>query len=439
MFKGIIGGLFGQTTNRDIDTLVRTYTEQRKFSGSVLVARNGAILLSKGYGIANLEHDIPNVSETVFRIGSMTKPFTAIAIMQLAEAGQLSVNDRLDKYLPDFPNAERITIHQLLSNTSGIPDYIITPGYQKIATQHISTEALIGLFRDLPLQFEPGTNFGYSNSGWVLLGAILEKLTGKSYGQVIKDNIFTLAGMTHSGYEWEQPVIRYRSTGHVDTGAGMINAEVLDETSMQGAGGLYSTVEDLYRWHLALGNNTLIHAETLAQMIIPVAPEYGYGWERHTYYGRAAFGHSGGLPGYVSNFVRFADEDAVIIIVSNLGSASVPQITNSLAAILFGQPYTLPSAYTFVSVAPAILADYIGEYEVTYFGRKSILCFALEGDKLSMSVMGLPKAILSPLSDTKFYARSKGDVEMTFRREGNTVNAIDMVWAGHPQTATRVK
>jgi CubicO group peptidase (beta-lactamase class C family) len=436
--KEWIGGLLGQRIEGEMDALVKAYTDLGKFSGSVLVAKGDEIIVSKGYGSANREHDAPNTPQTVFRIGSMTKSFTAIAIMQLAEGGWLSVDDKLSQHLPDFPNGEQITLAQLLSNTSGIPDYIILPEYQPIAKQHVTPEALTALFRDKPLQFKPGADFGYSNSGWVLLGMIAEKISGHPYGELVREQIFKPAGMTHSGYEWEQPIIKHRAAGYIDTGAGIIQAELIDESTMHGAGGLYSTVEDLYRWAQAMESDDLLHPDTLKSMAIPVWEHYGYGWELYSLHNHPVVGHSGGLPGYVSNFVRFPVDDAVIIILSNLGSAAVPQMTEALAAILFGAPYQMPSAYTFIDVDPVVLAAYVGDYNVTYFGRTSLLKFRLENDKLVMNVMGLPPATLSAISDTTFYARSKGDIEMTFVRGAyGRVDSIDMNWAGHQQTATR--
>jgi CubicO group peptidase (beta-lactamase class C family) len=405
----------------------------------VLVARGGEILLNKGYGLANREHGASNTPQTVFRIGSMTKPFTAIAIMQLAEAGRLSVQDPLSQYLPDFLNGERIRLHHLLSNTSGIEDYIIMPEYAKIMKLRVTLDDLFAFFRDKPLQFQPGEGFGYSNSNWVLLGYIIERITGKPYASVIGERIFEPAGMAHSGYEWEVPVIKGRAAGYNDTGAGIVHAELIDESTMHAAGALYSTTEDLYRWDRALYSPALLKPETFKTMSAAVWEHYGYGWELYTLHGHRAVAHSGGIPGYVSNFVRFVDDDAVVIILSNLGSASFPQMTEGLAAILFGAPYQLPSAYTFVEVNAAVLADYEGEFDATYFGRTSRLRFALEGGKLVMRVWGLPDSVLSPLSESKFYARSKGDVEMTFVRDAEgRVTGIDMLWAGQPTAAVRV-
>ena len=247
----IIGNLFGSKIGNELDALAQAYAAQGKFSGAVLVARKGEILLKKGYGLANREHDVPNTPQTIFRIGSMTKPFTAIAIMQLVEAGQLSVDDTVSKFLPDFPNGERITVHHLLSNRSGIRDYILMPEYNAIKKQRVSTEQLIGLFRDEPLLFEPGSEFGYSNGNWVLLGYMLEQITGKSYEAAIRERIFQPLGMNNSGAEWEQPLIKHRASGYDDTGAGFLNAELHDDTTMHGAGALYSTVEDLFKWDRA--------------------------------------------------------------------------------------------------------------------------------------------------------------------------------------------
>jgi CubicO group peptidase (beta-lactamase class C family) len=313
------------------------------------------------------------------------------------------------------------------------------PEYTAIAKQHVTPTELTALFRDKPHQFEPGVDFGYSNSGWVLLGMVAEQITGLSYGEVIREQIFKPAGMEHSGYEWEQPVIPHRALGYTDTGAGFVHAPFYDETTMHGAGGLYSTVEDLYRWGQALNGGKLLHTETLKRMAVPVWEHYGYGWELYTMHGHRVVAHSGGIPGYISNFARLPDDDTVIILLSNLGSAASLPMTENLAAILFGQPYQMPSAYTFVTVDPALLADYVGEYSATYYGRTSVLKFALEGERLVMRVTGLPDATLSALSDTKFFARSKGDVEMTFVRDADgRVNRIDMNWSGHPMSAPRI-
>jgi CubicO group peptidase (beta-lactamase class C family) len=439
----IIGSLFGQRQSRELDMLVKTYTDQKKFSGAVLVARDGCIILNKGYGLANIEHNVPNTPQTVFRIGSMTKAFTAIAIMQWVEQGKIAVEDTLSKYLPDYPNGEQITLHHLLSNTSGITDYLLMSGFRETMRTPTSVTALIDRFRDEPLEFEPGAEFGYSNSNWVLLGFILEKMSGKSYADVIQEQIFTPAGMTHSGYEWTAPVIKQRAAGYTDTTREWVNAEPIDSSTMYAAGALHSTAEDLYRLDRALHDGTLLRRETFERMTARVSGTesygYGYGWELMIQHGHCAVAHSGGLDGFLSNFVRFVDDKVTLIFLNNLGGAAWSELTESLAAVVFGAPYELPSARKFIKVDPAVFVDYIGDYNLSFGGRQFILQFFVEGDTLMMDARGWSTSVTYPMSETMFYARSKGDVEMTFQRDtSGHINSIDMLWGGHRLTAQRI-
>jgi CubicO group peptidase (beta-lactamase class C family) len=314
----IVSTLFHQRAiTSELDTLVKAYTQQGKFSGAVLVARDEQILLSKGYGMANLDYDIANTPQTAFRIGSLTKTFSAVALMQHIEAGHITVHDTLSRFVPDFPNGERITIHHLLSNTSGIPDYVVMPAYEKLMKHNVPIDELLTLFRDEPLQFEPGTGFTYSNSNWVLLGLILEQLDGKPYAQVIQERIFQPANMPGAGYDWDQAVIKGRAVGYFSDGERLLQAEVVHEATMHAAGGLYMTVEDLFAFDQALDNERLLRSETLTRMTEEIQPGYAYGWELHTLYNTPTISHSGGIPGFVSNFVRLGDA-GTIVILSNL-------------------------------------------------------------------------------------------------------------------------
>ncbi len=268
-------------------------------------------------------------------------------------------------------------------------------------------------------------------------------MTGKSYAEALRERIFGPTGIAHSGVEWEQSIIRYRAMGYVDTGAGMLNAELIDDSTMHGAGAIYSTVDDLYRWDRALYGEAILSQNALRQMWTPVSEKdnssYGYGWEIRRLHNRRTIGHSGGLPGYVSDIVRFVEDDLVIIILSNLGSTAHTDIVRDLSAAVLGEPYQLPAKRLFVEVDPAVFADYVGRYELTYFGRKSVLNFTVEDNKMVMKVHGLPNAILSPMSETTFFARSKGEVELTFVRDiDGQVNTIDVVWDKHALKAARL-
>jgi CubicO group peptidase (beta-lactamase class C family) len=438
-----LGSLIGQNVTAELDALAKAYVAAGKFTGTVLVAKAGKALLSEGYGLANREHNAPNTSQTVFRIGSMTKPFTALLVMQQVVAGKLTLEDRVSHFLPDFPHGERLTLHHLLSNRSGIPDYIAMPEYGRAIKQHLSTTDLIGLFRSKPLIFNPGTDYGYSNSNFVLLGAVLEQVTGHPYTQLVQERIFAPAGMTSSGYVWEERIIAGRASGYLDTGKGWQNAELHDESGLYAAGALYSTAEDLLRWDRALQSGLLLPASALAQMRQNLSPfgdsGYGYGWEMHSLHGHLGVGHSGGLPGYAANYLHFADGDVTIILLSNLGSAAWNEITRDLAAVVFDAPYQMPEKRAFVNVDPAILTAYEGVFELTYFGRTTMLTFAVEDGALTMETPGLPKAQTSALSETTFFARSKGEVELTFvRNEQGTVNEIALNWSGYALTAKRL-
>jgi CubicO group peptidase (beta-lactamase class C family) len=436
-----IRSALGTTTPRELDRLVAAYHKQGRFTGAVLVARGGKVLLRKGYGYAEQEGDwAANTAQTTFRIGSMTKPFTAVVIMQLMQEGRLGLDAPIVRYLPDFPNGERITVRHLLANRSGIEDYIGLPAYEQMQTQRVTREQIIALFRDLPLRFEPGTDYGYSNSNWALLAVIIERVSGQSFAEVVTRRILQPAGMNDSGLDWRGA--KRRSMGYLDTGAGIQPSAVLDSSSMLGGGDLHATADDLLRFDRALHSGVLLPMSVLTQMWAEVTAygdiAYGLGFERHTLHGHVAVGHSGGMPGFVSNYLHFIDDDTTLIILSNLGSAAWEVISEGLVAILYGAPYALPGVREFVAVPADVLMNYVGDYQMEYFGRTAILSFTVDGGKLIMKTHGLPPAVLSAMSDTRFFGRSKGEVELTFVTEQDKrVNRIDIMWGGYKLFAER--
>src|SRR6185295_430961 len=217
-----------------------------RFNGTVLLSRSGRVVLEKGYGMANFEWDVPNTPSTKFRLGSITKQFTSMAIMQLEERGLLKVQDPIGKYLTDYPKpvADRVTIHHLLTHSSGIPSYTGLPDYgPRMATTSTIAE-MIARFKDLPLEFEPGSSYRYDNSGYFLLGAIIEKVGGKPYDVFLQDNIFAPLGMHDSGYDRSTSVLKNRASGYTRGPRGLENAAYLDMGQPYAAGSLYSTVKD---------------------------------------------------------------------------------------------------------------------------------------------------------------------------------------------------
>ena len=236
-----------------MDQVVQSYVNNQSFMGSVLVARGSQVLLNKGYGSADLEWNIPNSPTTKFRLGSITKQFTAASILLLEQRGKLNINDPVKKYLPDAPAAwDKITVFHLLTHTSGIPSFTSFPDYAKLEPFPTTAEQLVARFKDKPLDFAPGEKWSYSNSGYVLLGYLMEKITGASYEKFVSENIFVPLGMKDSGYDSNSAVIAHRASGYVHGTNGFENAGFIHMSVPHAAGALYSTTEDLLKWEQGL-------------------------------------------------------------------------------------------------------------------------------------------------------------------------------------------
>ncbi len=271
-----------------MDEVVRGYVNGQTFMGTVLVARGGDVILSKGYGSANLEWDIPNSPATKFRLGSITKQFTAASILLLAERGKLTLDDPIKKYMPDAPAAwEKITIFNLLTHTSGIPNFTTNlPEYKSLQLTDAPVAKSIATVRDKPLDFPTGERMSYSNSGYLVLGYVIERIAGASYEKFITDNIFTPLGMKDSGYDSNIAIIPRRAAGYAPSPAGPINAGYIHMSIPHAAGALYSTTEDLLRWEQGLFGGKVISAASLAKMTTPFKNDYALGVTVQTASGR---------------------------------------------------------------------------------------------------------------------------------------------------------
>jgi CubicO group peptidase (beta-lactamase class C family) len=270
------------------DQYCQAHVAINKFSGSVLVAKGDQVLFAKGYGLANVEHDVPNTAQTKFRLGSITKQFTAMAILILQEQGKLSVDDLVSKHVDGCPEAWKdVTIHHLLTHTSGIPSFTSLPGYGASMPLPSSPRQTLDRVRDMPLEFAPGEKFVYSNSGYVLLGEIIEKVAGKPYEKFLPEVIFEPLGMKDTGYDFPAPIVPHRAAGYRRIGDQLANAAYLDMTIPHGAGALYSTVEDLHRWSVALDERKLISSGAYEKMFTPAKGNYAYGWIVDKQFGRA--------------------------------------------------------------------------------------------------------------------------------------------------------
>ncbi len=328
-----------------LDALLADMTAQGLYSGAVLVARDGQILLEQGYGLANREDGAPNEPITKFRIASLSKPFTAMAILMLQEEGKLSVNDLICSYIASCPAAwQEVTIHHLLTHTSGVPDLFAILEDRELAWP-ISPEELIARFADIPLNFTAGTNWQYSNTGYIVLGYILEQVSGESYEELLRRLIFDPLGMANTGYDHGATILAHRAAGYDGGPDEYRNADYIDMSVLYAAGGLYSTVEDLYRWDQALYTTDLVSAQTLEMMFtsyMPVPREgwdggYGYGWMVGKYENRMMTYHNGMVSGFTATIRRWPDDRLTVIILSNMEDAPTPDIGDLLGEMVLGE------------------------------------------------------------------------------------------------------
>ena len=334
-----------------IDELMKVYTSYRQFNGAVLVAENGKVIFKKGYGMANMEWNIPVETDTKFRLGSITKQFTAMLILQLVQEGKIKLDGKLTDYLPDYrkDTGDRITIHQLLNHTSGIPSYTGLPNFfREISRNSYTVSEFVEKFASRDLEFEPGAKWNYNNSGYFLLGAIIERVTGKRYEQALKERILDPVGMKNTGYDHYETILAKRAAGYERRPGGYITAPYLDMGLPYAAGSLYSTVEDLYLWDQALYTDKLLSAQLKEQMYKPGLSNYAYGWVvRKAPFGAqdeqvAIIEHGGGINGFNTLIMRMPESRNLIILLNNTGGTKLGEMAQKIAGILFGKPYKAP-------------------------------------------------------------------------------------------------
>ena len=327
------------------DPLVAGYVKQNKFSGTVLVARNGKPVFRKGYGLANREWNIPNDPQTKFRLGSITKQFTATAILQLVEAGKLNLEDPVSKYYTASPAAwSKVTIHHLLTHTSGIPSYTDLPGFFGTQSMTDRTPAeIVKLTEDKPLDFEPGTKFKYDNTGYILLGYIIEKVSGQKYADYLRAHIFDPIGMHDTGYDTAREIIPHRAAGYNNTGMTWINAPYLAMSLPYAAGSLYSTVDDLLLWDQALYAKKPLTAASLEKMYTPFKDNYGYGWFIDNKSKHRRIDHQGGINGFNTIIVRYPDDKVTVIVLANMNTGEIEPIARGLSEIVLGEKLEPPA------------------------------------------------------------------------------------------------
>jgi CubicO group peptidase (beta-lactamase class C family) len=314
------------------------------FSGSILVAQEGDILLDKGYNYANWELKVPNSSQTKFRISSITKPITSTLIMMLSERGFIELDAQLCSLLPECPAQwQGITIRNLLNHTSGIPEYTTLLGASEVARDPHSVAGLIEVFRDEPLNFMAGESYQYSNSNYILLGAVIEQVTHFRYGSFLQQALLDPLDMKNSGLDNQDQILMDRASGYQIQGKFLVNAPYLDMTNAYATAGMYSTVEDLFRWDQALYSNQLLTQESIESMFTPnngadgSGGEYGLGWQISEYQGHRKVGHTGVINGFHTYLGRYVDDQVTIIVLSNIETDDILEVVSGMEEIIFNQ------------------------------------------------------------------------------------------------------
>jgi CubicO group peptidase (beta-lactamase class C family) len=346
---------FSQDKSSKIDELMEVFHEYGQFNGSVLVSEGGKVILKKGYGLANMEWNIPNKPDTKFRIGSITKQFTSMLVLQLVGKKKIDLEGKLSDYLPYYrkDTGEKVTIHHLLTHTSGIPSYTGLPRFmEEISRDPYPVEEFIKTYCSGELEFEPGSKYVYNNSGYFLLGAIIEAVTGQSYEDVLKENILEPVGMKNTGYDHHDTLIPNRAAGYEKRVGDYVNAPYLDMSLPYAAGSLYSTVEDLYLWDQILYADKLLSVELRELMFKPHVraggSHYAYGWMvgMKTFPKSKAkvkrIAHGGGINGFNTLIDRLVEDRHLIVLFNNTGGTALGAMSEGIINILYDKPYSLP-------------------------------------------------------------------------------------------------
>jgi len=394
---------------------------------SLLVAKNGQAIYKNGFGMANLEVGVKAAPKHVFEIGSITKQFTAVSILMLEEQGKLNIDDEITKFIPDYPTqGKTITIHHLLNHTSGIMSYTNMASFMSLARTDMTPTELIDTFKNEPMEFDPGTAFNYNNSGYIILGHIIEVASGVSYAEFIQTNIFDTIGMSNSYYGSMTQLIPNRANGYSETDAGYRNANYLSLTLPYAAGSIMSTTEDLLMWQNAISANTLIKRSSLEKAIngstlsTGKAIPYGYGWSAGDINGSKTVEHSGGIFGYTTNGIFLPEENVYVIGLSNCDCGNVSAMVANVAAMAIGKPF--PKKEDAITLNKEQLSQWVGAYE---YDGGVVRHITLEDDKQLFSQReGSTNLEIYPMTATNFIFDGGDTAYEFYKDDGNRMTKM---------------
>lgn len=401
-----------------LEAAIAPYYKTNEPGATVIVVKDGKTILRKGYGIADTAGMKPMSADMSMRLGSITKQFTAVAILMLAEEGKLALTDDITRFFPDYPTrGKRITVEHLLTHTSGIASYTSRPEYLLTMSRDLTVGQMIDSFKNDPLEFEPGTRYRYNNSGYFLLGAIVEKVSGQPYATFLEQRIFAPLGMENTAYEGFERGKAPRAAGHTPGEKGYGPSAALSMTQPYAAGALVSTVDDLARWDAAIAAGKLLKPASWQRAFTPYrladgkSTGYGYGWAVSELQGTPAVGHGGGINGFSTYALRLPQQQVFVAVLSNAdsGVANPGMVANRAAAIAMGKP--LPEREG-VKIANASFDTRVGRYELA---PGFVLTLSREGERFFAQATGQGKLEIFAQNETVFFAR---EVEAEVRFDG---------------------
>jgi len=371
---------------------------------AALVMKKGEVVYRKAFGKANLELNVPMQPGMIFRIGSITKQFTAVAILQLEEQGKLALQDEITKFIPDYPtHGYKITVEHLLTHSSGIKDYTgMKEWTDEMKSKDMTPKEIVDFFKDQPMDFEPGTKYQYDNSGYILLGYIIEKASGETYENYLMKHILKPLGLEHTSYEHSKDIVKNRVEGYSKADSGYINSSYLSMTQPYAAGSLLSTVDDLYTWTKGVRSGRIIKPGTFAKAVVPYKLKdgstagYGYGLEIGEIFGSQAIWHNGGINGFLTMGIYMPAEDIFVAVFSNCDGNSPDNAAFKMAALAAGKMPVMKA----MAVDTLTLKKYTGVYENTSKEQRVI---TFKGGKLYSQRTGGQQFLLTPYASNKFF------------------------------------
>jgi CubicO group peptidase (beta-lactamase class C family) len=432
--------------SRVVDSLARAFVAdtQRGSPGvSIAVVRGSDTLVMKGWGMADLENDVPATAQTVYRIGSITKQFTSSAVMQLVQDGKVKLDDSIGTYLPNLPAAWRAaTVREYLNHTSGVPSYTdVGQRWVRRWGEPMTPDTIVAITANDTLWFKPGTSWRYDNTGYVVLGMLIEKVTGHPWATELENRFFKPLGMASTENCLQAPLIRHRSQGYQPTKDGWQNAQYLEMTQPYAAGALCSTVGDLAKWDRALGTGRVVSSESYAQMTTPTGAaakgrlKYGFGLSRDTLAGQPVIRHSGGINGFISDNAWFPEQQMSVTVLTNSGTARANDLLNQAARATLGVP--LVRGPQRVNMTAAMLERYAGTYAMVLGGQSRDFTFYVKDGQLMSQMQGQEAVPVIPYGNNTFGVGFDPNLRIVFTMDGDRASKVELRQGGNTIVGSR--